>query len=66
VHGLEIDPVRDCALEVDQDILRHRIAVSEPASMKVGKRSDGQRDRLFPERVAECWILEQGRERLAS
>src|SRR5262245_45177392 len=45
VNGLEIEPVRDASLEIDQNILRHGIAVSESCLMKLRECADCKFDR---------------------
>ena len=66
MHGLEVEPVRDSGLEVDQHVLRHGVPVSESQVMELGKGDDRSVDRPLSDRLLQLRILQQGRQRLSS
>jgi hypothetical protein len=65
MNRFEIEPLRDSRVEIDHDILRHRIAVSESGLMEFDERADCQFDRTLPRSLIELRILEQFRERFS-
>jgi hypothetical protein len=65
MNRFEVEPLRDSRVEIDHDILRHRIAVSESELMEFDERADCQFDRTLPRSLIDLRILEQFRERFS-
>ena len=66
MNGLEVEPVGDSGLEVDQHVLGHGVPVGESEAMELGERDDRPFDGPLPDRLLQRRILQQGRQRLSS
>ncbi|MGH7575361.1 MAG: hypothetical protein ACREM1_09595, partial [Longimicrobiales bacterium] len=65
MNSLEVEPVADAGLEVDEHILGHRVAVSESQAMELGESDDRPFDGRFADRRIELRVLQQGRQRFS-
>jgi hypothetical protein len=61
VNGLEVEPPRDLYLEINQNVLGHRIAVGKSLGVKFCESSDRQLDGPRSISAAYCRILQKGR-----
>jgi hypothetical protein len=50
VHGLEVEPPRDPGLQVDHDVVGHRVAVREAGAVEVGQGACREPGRAAPGR----------------
>ena len=66
MNGLEVEPVGDSGLEVDQHVLGHGVPVGESQVMELGEGDDRPFDGPLPDRLLQLRILQQGRQRLSS
>ena len=66
MNGLEVEPVGDAGLEVDQHVLGHGVAVGESQAMELGEGDDRPFDGPLPDRLLQLRILQQRRQRLSS
>ena len=66
VNGLEVEPVGNAGLEIDQDVFRHRVTVGESQAMELGEGDDRPFDRVPSDRLLQFRILQPRRQRVSS
>src|SRR5688572_7910624 len=63
MNRLEVEPVGGAGLQIDQDVLRHRVGVGEPQVMQLAEGDDRPFDCRLSKRLLKCRILQPGRQR---
>jgi hypothetical protein len=65
MKGLEVEPVRDAGVEIDEHVFGHGVTMCEASGMKIGKGGHRPLDGLPANRVVDSPILQQAGQTLA-
>ena len=66
MNGLEVEPVGDAGLEINEYVLGHGVAVGKSQAVELGQGDDRPFDRPLSDRLLQLRVLQQGRQRLSS